>query len=150
MPLDTDGSAFENGVNALWVDGSDVYLAGWLQSTGAMMWKNGKSSVLFNGGNNISADATDITVKDGDVYATGHIGNKTVLWKNGTVTNMPLNDRNGITSKISIGFNGNDMYTSAGLDVNNDSVTSIFWLNNVAYQFGKDFNIVNGMAIVPR
>jgi hypothetical protein len=150
MPLDTDGSAFENGVNALWVDGSDVYLAGWLQSTGTMMWKNGKSSVLFNGGNNISADARDITVKDGDVYVTGYIGSKTVLWKNGIVSNLPLNDRNSINNKISIAFNGNDMYISSGLDNNFEVTTSIFWLNNVAYQFGKDFNIVNGMAIVPR
>jgi hypothetical protein len=149
VPLDSDGSAFESFVNAMWVNGTDTYLAGEIKGTGAVMWKNGKSNVLFDGGNTTVTSATDIIVKGADVYATGYIGSKTVLWKNGTATNMPSNDRNNIRNKISIGFNGNDLYLSSGLDANAKGVAAILWQNNIAYQFSNDLSVITGMAVVP-
>jgi len=149
VPLDTDGSAFESSVNAMWVNGTDTYLAGGIEGTGAVIWKNGKSNVLFNGGYTTFSDATDIIVKGDDVYAAGYIRSNTVLWKNGAVTNMPLNDRNSIRNKISIGFNDNDLYLSSGLDGKANEVDAILWQNNVAYQFSKYFSVIVGMAVVP-
>lgn len=150
IPLDTDDSYSNNWANAMYVYGSDVYIAGSDDNKGSIMWKNSKSTVLFDSKRTISTAATDITVKNGDIYVSGYIETKTVVWKNGIATEMPLNDRNSVRNKLSIGFDGNDLYLSSGLQANSKDVAAILWRNNVAYQFSQDLSVINGMTIVPR
>ena len=83
----SDGSTNEAG-KAMFIDGSDVYVAGY-GSIGnnlvAKYWKNGEPVILTDGSQN--ALLNSIVVFDGDVYATGteSIGSYNVAkyWKNG-------------------------------------------------------------------
>ena len=81
-------SANNADANAIYVNGTDVYLAGYeFNGTNnvAKYWKNGIATSLTNGTN--TAEATSIFISGSDVYVAGYEYNGTKyiakLWKNG-------------------------------------------------------------------
>lgn len=115
-----------SGANAIAINGSDVYAAGFItganNSAVAAYWKNGvvtKLSLVT-----VNANAMAIAVNGTDVYVAGYIldpnNNPTAtLWKNGVATT--LGGLKSIASVIAI--NGNDVFI-AGEDSG-----PVYWKN---------------------
>jgi len=85
LPIFFGGSA---GLNALAIDGNDVYAAGFEPGPGnelnLVYWKNGVETVL--GKNGLEGGASSIAVKGNDVYVCGSDSGYAVYWKNGVRT----------------------------------------------------------------
>ena len=119
---------------AIFVSGTDVYVAGIENSSGTSghlqgkIWKNGVPTTLANAGRIFS-----IYVAGTDVYAAGDYDaggglNNAIYWKNGAVV---LPDNPGLSSTASgIFVSGTDVYVS-GSSIPNSSSNSLinYWKN---------------------
>ena len=114
-------------VNAITVQGNDVYAAGYVQDENgnyiAAYWKNGVQVNLTD--NTTSASTSAIVVQGNDVYVTGFVEFSAVYWKNGQRFVLPgVNGGGGSTEGIVI--QGSDIYISG-----NTGGKPTFWKNFV-------------------
>jgi hypothetical protein len=137
----------------VYVDGSDVYVAGY-EETGAgqtaKIWKNGVGTNLITA--QPYSMATGVSVSGTDIYVCGYNTNgKATYWKNGTPT------------YLNIGTNVNGLFVN-GTDVNlvgtasggswlwHNAITSNFPGNNVFYSVfvsGADTYIAGNLNSFP-
>jgi hypothetical protein len=108
--------------NSIYVDGTDVYVAGSAYYAPdtipkpyvATYWKNGKSVMV--GDPTKYTTASFITVHNSDVYILGTLTvdnqDSPIYWKNGVVTPYSL----GYSAYSAITFNGNDSYFLGALE----------------------------------
>lgn len=116
-----------SSANAIFINGSDVYAAGFITAINnyavAVYWKNGIVTKLSS--ETANANATSIAVNGTDVFVAGYTldanNNPTaVLWKNGVETT--LGSSKSMASVIAI--NGSDVFI-AGYD----SDKPVYWKN---------------------
>ncbi len=152
VKLDLSAAGLGSEARKVYVKGNDVYVAGIVRNTttylAAAVWKNGVPTILFEGGSTTGCDATDVAVNGNDIYVAGYVGNKVTLWKNGVAETMPYQTTTSVQRNILLGFNGSDIYLTAGYD-NANPFNQIFWQNGTAYQLSKNLSLINGLAIVP-
>ena len=103
----TDGT-YGTAIEAIHVSGSNVYAVGteWnstLNKRVSKLWKNGEETTI---GDNFVA--RDLFVYNSDVYIVGNNGSKSLLWKNGTITE--LTDGSNDSSPVSVYVNNTDVY----------------------------------------
>lgn len=126
IPL-TDGSNSAMA-NAIHVDGEDIYVVGYEDSTTgfiAMLWKNGRAIPLSDGSK--KAIANDVFVADGDVYVVGKENGRAMLWKNGTGTVLP--DINGVSEAKSVFVYEGDVYIAGFYGDQFDLPVAVYWKN---------------------
>jgi hypothetical protein len=142
----TDGSA-QAAVNAIAVNGTDVYLAGYYNQGQnantwgepvAACWKNNTLQQLDSAAISILGGATakSVAVTGGSVYVAGYIGLTAALWKNGALQQLDHNVSSNISFAFCVALNGNDVYVS-GTDAN----TAAYWKN------GAVTNLISGAPI---
>lgn len=115
------------------VSGNDVYAAGNVVPayTGGIpaIWKNGRLTLLER--DNMQGWATDIAVTTSkDVYATGYLDSRCVLWKNNVISY--LNDGgNGIGYSVAV--SNRDVYVSGWgvIGAGKDYYVPVLWENNI-------------------
>jgi len=134
-------SPIQSAANAIAVDGSDIYLAGYKPAddtryTTAVLWKNGTITELTSGRTNAKANA--IFISEGDVYVAGSENNVAMVWKNGSPTN--LTDGSLQAEVKSIAVKDGDVY-AAGYDGSNPRL----WKNGVVQNI-SDSNL-DGVAV---
>lgn len=109
-------------VNAITVQGNDVYAAGYVQDENgnyiAVYWKNGVQVNLTD--NTTSASTSAIVVQGNDVYVAGFVDFNAVYWKNGQRFTLSA----GSTEAMVI--QGSDIYISG-----NSRGVPTFWKNAV-------------------
>gem|GEM_PF-651864 len=125
------------GANAVFVSGSDVYVAGYDSDEDrnwvATVWKNGVAQRIGN--NKYHSEASSVFVSDKDVYAAGHEYNAegntvAMLWKNGKA--KKLSDGKNYATANSVYVSGKDVYV-AGHITNEDNLwVATVWKNGVA------------------
>ena len=131
-------------INAITVNGNDVYIAGVANVTSsnsstnsgsmAAYWKNGGSPVTLNNPQSYEAyyasQINAIAVNGTNVYAAGITGEyPPEYWKNGAAT--PLTNGTVTNNANGIAVNGTDIFV-VGSTPNNGSVSAAtYWKNNV-------------------
>lgn len=136
-------------VNAIAVQGSDVYLAGQAIVNGAMKavyWKNGIPTVLDNG------TAYGIAVQGSDVYVVGYtnlgtgiyVYDAATCWKNGVatlLTNIAEENPGGPIGSLAMGIavQGSDVHIVGFGDVSwgGGDPVALYWKNGVATELVK-------------
>jgi hypothetical protein len=132
FPIQGEGSSTNSisAINAIAINGSDVYLAGYLATGGdncaAAYWKNGIVTKLTSSTSVAVANA--IAVNGTDIYVVGYVvdnNNRSVAtcWKNGVATTLD----SPYSQASTVIYNGSDMYIT-GYDSNG----AIYWKNGVA------------------
>lgn len=122
--------------NAIFVNGSDVYIAG-AESSKAVYWKNNVKTTL---GSNLST-ATSVVVSGGDVYVAGYEQNASGVyiakyWKNGTAVTLGSNR----SYAYAITIVGSDVYV-AGAEMNNSGTyTARYWKNGTAVTLAANYS----------
>lgn len=122
--------------NAIFVNGSDVYIAG-AESSKAVYWKNNVKTTL---GSNLST-ATSVVVSGGDVYVAGYEKNASGIyiakyWKNGTAVTLGSNS----SYAYAITIVGSDVYV-AGAEMNNSSTyTARYWKNGTVVTLAANYS----------
>jgi hypothetical protein len=108
---------------AIFVSGSDVYVAGQDNSMKPVYWKNGvKTQLSTNPG-----DAFDIKVSDGNVHVVGWEHDSdffAVYWKNGAKSILSATGSNALASSIYV--DGADVYIAGTKD---DYQKMVYWKN---------------------
>jgi hypothetical protein len=112
-------------VNAITVQGNDVYAAGYVQDENsnyiAAYWKNGVQVNLTD--NTTSASTSAIVIQGNDIYVTGFVDFNAVYWKNGQrFVLQGVNGPGGSTEGMVI--QGSDIYISG-----NSRGLPTFWKN---------------------
>lgn len=145
----TDAEAF-----SVYVDGSDVYVAGYEYENStpiAKYWKNGVSVALTDGTRDASANA--IVVNDGDVYVAGYErseipGGRLVAtyWKNGISTALTDGSKGAGANALAIVNNevhvvGSESTGPGGV------VVAKYWINGNAISLTDDTDDAFGTAI---
>lgn len=131
------------------VNGNDVYIAGFIQTTTsrkACYWKNGTiayfdTTTVFN-----NSEAHRIAVSGNDVYASGFNDNKASIWKNTTRTQ--LNSLNGFSYGIFL--NGTDVYAASTFN-NGTANQAAYWKNGTQVTLSNSswiFSYVYGIGVV--
>ena len=142
--------AVGSAANAVALDGSDVYIAGYFlthsRNTVAAIWKNGVLTALADTINNSQADAT--VVSAGHVYVAGFTTNaaghmEATYWKDNIAT--VVSDDPTASIAYSMAVNGSDVYLAGSL-ANNQS--PVYWKNGVvAAVSGGASTGLNAMAV---
>jgi len=125
-----DISGSTSNADAIAVNGSDVYVAGFINNK-AVFWKNGIFKKIDNSSE--QSQATAIAINDGDVYIAGWIGDKAVWWKNGVANAVSNPDtlRYG-TFATSIFLAGKDVYMAGySMSFYQGYFTPMFWKNGI-------------------
>ena len=153
VPVPLPGST---SVNAIAVDGNDVYVGGVMTGGIAAVWKNGVAMLLQKDGapNETFSYVYSLAINGGNVFAAGGIalnnnpkdtvdyndyGNLAALWKNTSPTilsassSSPANPLNNILTSVFL--YGTDVYVT-GQIINNPAqqFQSYYWKNGVAVQ----------------
>lgn len=133
LPPNILGTSSSNAqVNDIVVSGSDIYVAGYV-NTIAKLWKNGLDMPLPNivTGNALQA----IAISGNDVYVTGNIGTNTIrYWKNNTSADINAPAGYSVFA-TDIAVDGNDVYI-AGWESNGTTGTAMYWKNGTAVRLG--------------
>lgn len=125
--------------NSIFVSGSDVYVAGYVNTTGDQLtyWKNGKATYFTNPlqsysrANSIFVSGNDVYIAGWlDDYNNGYIG----YWKNGVSTSL---SSNGVSAQSILVENGNVFI--AGYINNSGPDDAAFWEN------GMETTLPNGI-----
>lgn len=124
----------ESFANALSLSGSDVYVGGYIVSSGATWWKNGIAYPV-----NTQSAASGICVSGSDVYLGGETflsaGTNAAYWKNGNIVTLTNADNTGHNggSISSVFVSGNDVYV-AGItrDAPTGNRNATYWKNGAA------------------
>jgi hypothetical protein len=111
------------------VHNNDVYLAGYEVNDSfavqlARYWKNGSPVTITNGMSGNAGEIHRILINGSDVYCSGMVDGKPVVWKNGTAT--PLSTSNATCYGIAV--NGNDVYAAGKVD-NGTVYKAAYWKN---------------------
>lgn len=132
-------------VNALFVSGNDVYIAGEVRPVDrkpiAQYWKNGSPVALTDGTR--EAVLNSIWVDGNDVYAAGfqkddrNVTHAT-YWKNGAATELDGDVAQGITV-----VNG-QVYTVGWENVSDEMAVAKYWINDKGYVLP---NMANGAMV---
>ena len=144
-----DNSTTSSNAFAIAIDGSDVYMAGFIfdsykKYSEAVYWKNGTETILST--SQFSSQANAIAVSGGNVYVAGYINGVATLWTNGVavpLTNSPLT-----SMANAIAISGSDVYVSGYVNG-----AAAYWKNGVmttlqGSQTGLPFGVVaNAIAI---
>jgi IPT/TIG domain len=100
-------------VNALAVDGNDVYAAGFEAGPGneqrSVYWKNGVETVLGKNGV-VDIGATSITMNGNDVYVCATDSGDAVYWKNGVRVTLAKFPGDAPVAATAIALAGNSIY----------------------------------------
>lgn len=143
----THGNKYAS-VNAIAVDGNNVYAAGFTTDANgayiATYWKNGVQVNLTK--NNTSASAGSIAIQGNDVYIAGFVGSSAVFWKNGEQFNLPLLGGMTIGSSAGIAVQGSDVYVS-GYQVGGKAA-AVYWKNGEPRRLPNDSVCYAGKNIV--
>ena len=116
--MKTLGSTGE--IRSVVVDGTDVYMSG-SDNGMAAYWKNGERVALSTDPWTY-ADAYDICIADGNVYAAGYYDSEAATWLNGKMTQL-TNDWNYAQCR-SCTISGTDYYAAG-----NDGYNPVYWIN---------------------
>lgn len=135
-------STFQSVANAMCVQDTDIYVAGYESPTpfasNAVYWVNKQIVRLTFNSNSGSASAVGIGIVGNDVYVTGNLGGLAplaVYWKNGDMALLP-----GTSPRVTgMVVKGNDVYIcgSAG-------GAACYWKNAVLYR--TDDNVLGSRA----
>lgn len=143
-----NSTATYSTVNAIAVNGSDVYAAGSYQigSTPsisiACYWKNG---VLHSIGNpSISSYATGIAIDGNDVYVTGNTNTQGLFWKNGII-NQLANNNAIFSSAESVFIKDRDVYIAGS--VSPFTRNACYWKNGVLTVLSTKSSVANAIAL---
>ncbi|MBW8245275.1 hypothetical protein K1F50_20935, partial [Muricauda oceani] len=125
----SDGISSNSYANDIFVDGDDVYVAGWEKSLNqistvtAKVWKNGVPTTL-----SAPAKAESIFVSDGTVYVAGTTdnGTKGAIWKNGVLELLPTENEEVTINSIFI--EDNKVYV-VGSDYIDDGLRAKQWVD---------------------
>jgi len=140
--IDLSDGTTEAIVNSIFVDGSDVYAAGYYVGVAnnyvvgiACYWKNGVKHDLVAVGSN----ANSIVVSNGDIYVAGFYYNDTMggvacYWKNGIKYDLALGNGATASNAFSIKVVESNVFIS-GFYYNTNSIYSIgcYWKNGIRY-----------------
>jgi hypothetical protein len=133
-----------SAINAITVNGNDVYIAGVASVTSsnnstnsgsiAAYWKNGGSPVTLNYPQSYQAYygsmADAIAVNGTDVYAAGFTGEyPPEYWTNGVA--KPLRNASVIGSANGVATNGTDVFVVGEMPYNGSAQVAAYWKNNV-------------------
>jgi hypothetical protein len=72
--------------NSIYISGDDVYIAGFVFGSGAIIWKNGVMQKLSD-----NASANSVYISDDNVYVAGYNKNGAALWINGILQELAGN-----------------------------------------------------------
>lgn len=133
MSLNNAASCY---INALVIDGTDVYAVADVSGAGIRYWKNGVSNDITTAN---AANAHAIAVSNNDVYIAGreNIGGKAVAkyWKNGVAVSLGDGIRSSFATGIAV--KGSDVYvcgTEQG--ANNTTDYATVWRNGQRQTIG--------------
>ncbi len=145
----TDAEAF-----SVYVDGSDVYVAGYEQEgdvSVAKYWKNGVGVALTDGSRDARASA--IVINGDDVYVSGYErseipGGRLVAtyWKNGTATSLTDGSKGASANSLTI-FNNEVHVVGSESTGPGGVVVAKYWANGSAISLTDDTDDAFGTAI---
>lgn len=125
---------------SIFIDGSDVYVAGWNQNFKAAVWKNGTLLYTLTPGGGYHV-AYSVVVDNGNVYTAGQEqinGNYTAkVWKNNAELYTLGTSKNGGFMNLFI-FNG--VIYVAGSGVNGGTTVAKLWTNGVGIDLSGGSN----------
>ncbi|WP_271766735.1 cadherin repeat domain-containing protein [Aquimarina algiphila] len=134
-PINLSNGNNEAYALSVFVEGTDVYVAGFADSSSSMnntavVWKNGTITELTDGSSSSMANA--VYVRNGDVYVAGYDttgggGAQVALWKNNTKINLS-NGNHSIANDIYV-TEDNDIYT-CGYETIGQVLHPKVWRNN--------------------
>ena len=131
-------------VNALAVDGNDVYAAGYEPGPNneqrSVYWKNGIQTVLGKNGP-VDMGATSIVVKNNDVYVSGTDSGAAVYWKNGVRVELDKFPGEAVAANA-IAIAGNDVYV-----VGSYRGDAVYWKNGTRITLPKRGMYASASAI---
>lgn len=145
----------DNRIENMYVNGSDVYIAGYGKPTGstedrivAKYWKNGAEHLLPDFGAQV-VYSTDIFVAGNDVYVSGGINasNATkvaVYWKNGVP--VVLSDSTHYTLANSIFVSGNDVYVCGAEEIAPFRYVAKYWKNGIPVSLSDTASVKSAYA----
>ena len=151
---------YEDYVSAMYIAGSDVYVAGGTSynlPAHARYWKNGTgvdlgATLIYSGSNNSGGfpTTTGIFVSGNDVYVSGFqqsAGWRTmaIYWKNGTPVYLSTDSLSGSVAN-SIFVNGSDVYAAGWQNIGNYS-RAMLWKNGTATPLTGDDVSSTAMAV---
>jgi len=120
----------------------NVYVAGnkwttnWFNQSDAVVWNNGKSTMLRENGH-----ANSVYVVGDDVYVAGQVAGIATFWKNGKAQN--LTDGTGYADANSIFVSGSEVYVAGFEDIANGDFhteTVKLWKNSIEQKIGEVIN----------
>jgi hypothetical protein len=142
--------------SSVFVDGTDVYVAGYHGNTTdvrenggvhriiqirALLWKNGEPQYLTDGSQQVFANS--VFVSEGDVYVAGNVfpesnnDYRAVLWKNGEAQYLSESGHHSYASSIFV--SGGDVYV-VGTEVNGEEGGAVLWKNGNRQYLGSAQN----------
>lgn len=147
LPLDSAAASAPTGATAtgVAVNGSDVYVTGYIGFTAAL-WKNGALQTLkHNSGSPAYSFGFSVALNGGDVFVSGSDVNEAAFWQNGAVNNL-ITGAPVQSGAQSLYFQNGDMYMAGYIGLNGQPV---YWKNKVMYplQNNGEFYNVNGIAV---
>lgn len=130
----TDGS-HQAAANSVFVSGTDVYVAGYENSTWgdiAKVWKNGVATKLDGGlypnGSSYDARGNSVFVSGTDVYVAGSAYNGATIWKNGAATSLAGGSTQNYAEAFSVFVSGTDVYVAGTAEVPfPNNLAAIIW-----------------------
>lgn len=146
--LPNDLSALTSNANAVATNGTDIYVAGDINSM-AVYWKNGVFTNLGKG--SVQSKALAAAVNANDFYLAGFVEEKAAYWKNGTLNLIARQDSNTVYQANAIAVNGSDIYL-AGFSTNIfiNGVKAVLWKNGVPTILPDNnsaYALVNAIAV---
>jgi hypothetical protein len=132
VPTILGDSTTYSEATAIFVQGADIYVAGYTGTDNAVYWKNGVKHVLP--GNNAAANG--IFVSGSDVYVCGTVINASqssdnaVYWKNGV--EIVLDNSSATTIANGITVSNNVVYVSGSTRYESSS-SGYYWVNGKGY-----------------
>jgi len=151
MAVNLTSGANDAEAYSVFVDGIDVYVAGWeMQGTNrvAKYWKNGTAVSLTNG--TYDAMATQIILYNNDIYVSGYEGSagsskQAKYWKNGMAVNLAAN---GTESSVADGIavSGTDVYVA--VNIYSPTPHAVILKNGIATDLSGGFTISRANAVI--
>ncbi len=145
----SSGSATYSVVNAIAVQGGDVYAAGSYQvgsapSKGiACYWKNGELRSI--GDENVHSRATGIALNGNDIYISGVSDNRAVFWKNGIVNQLTTSNSPTSSSASSVFVKDGDVYIAG--NISDFSWKACYWKNGVITILSTSISVANSVVV---
>ena len=166
-----NGSRVYDGyVSGIFVNGSDVYVAGgshqYLASDTStwqfsLYWKNGQAFNLSRGLADSNADGsfnypttTGICVSGNDVYVCGiqttsypGLSIQAVYWKNGVATNLTPGSYKAVANGIFV--SGSDVYVAGYVVTGNGTLArAVYWKNGLINYLSSSPSLASGICVI--